>query len=116
MYRVGSYMIIDVLRDRTCDSFKEAWEQYAPDMAYSSFVKAVKNGSFSFLTCQQYNKTIISENEGVPLKGREVIDVKSGYIWTSVSACARYLGVSRQAVLKSIKNGSPCRNRIVQFA
>lgn len=111
MSYVKTYRVIDNLRNRSCNSLKEAHVQYMPQVSYFVFSKMIKNGGLPFLSYYEYQVPVNTD-----IKRKAVLDVATGHRWSSVTECALYFGMSRQAVLKAIRKGSPCRGRIVQFA
>ncbi len=108
---IRSYKVHDSLRNRDCRSIREAWEQYAPEVSYVTFRDRVKSNFYSYLTCTPDSFSMMEE---VRVKG--VWDPISGETWESISACAKKLGVTFQAVQLSIKRKGKCKGHLLEWA
>ena len=109
MHKVKKYKIIDTMTGVTYRSARQIWRIYNPGIPYSTFVYRLTHNMYSNLLYTPYGDTI-TDNDIISLgEGSVVKSITNGRMWYSISECARCLGVSRQAILNSIKRGSKCK-------
>lgn len=88
------------------ESIRDAWEACSPEIHYNTFLYRLQHGRISYL---HVGPKRISKPRTEGFARVAVIDPDTGDRWTSVSACAADLGVSRQAVQNAVKRKRSCR-------
>lgn len=108
---IPSYKVHDSLRDRDCRSIKEAWPQYAPEISYVTFRDRLKAGAYPHLSYSPSNVNMLNI-----VRTKQVRDLQSGETWESMTACARDLEVTFQAVQLALKRKGTCRGHLLEWA